>query len=453
MDRTSRWPLLVAIALGVDLALLLVLSFDELADLLSGRLSASAMTSLIGLAWSIVVGVGAVSLVRALTRSRAALSRREEVLSATALTAHDWLWEIDLDDRFTFSNASVRDLLGYRPEELLRTSAMELLYDDASREEVRRIKAEGPLPWQQNELAWRHRDGHPVWLTGRAVPLHDERGRTVGYRGARQEVSPHAEVSRTSVARQRVTQLLKTGAVSVALQPIVDVNTGEMVGAEALARFEDGRSPDLWFRDADDCGLTRRLDELCFLSALPMLSVLPQPVYLSVNANPELLLDPNFRHQLQSLLKSNGTSLDRLVVEITEHARVGNYDDLNTAIADMRAHGARFAIDDTGAGYASLNHVLRLKPDIIKLDRELITHLNEDRARRALVTALVLLALEVGASVTGEGVETADQLDTLATLGVDHAQGYLLAIPTTDPSAWEEWTHRKWSSDPHHPVA
>ena len=103
----------------------------------------------------------------------------------------------------------------------------------------------------------------------------------------------------------------------------------------------------------------------------------------------------------------------------------------------------RFAIDDTGAGYASLSHVLRLNPDIIKLDRDLITNLHADRARRSLVTALVLLALDVGAAVTGEGVESRGQLETLADLGVDHAQGYLLARPTTDAARWQEWWNRR----------
>jgi EAL domain-containing protein (putative c-di-GMP-specific phosphodiesterase class I) len=96
----------------------------------------------------------------------------------------------------------------------------------------------------------------------------------------------------------------------------------------------------------------------------------------------------------------------------------------------------RLAVDDTGAGYASLNHVLQVRPDIIKLDRTLIAGLTEDRARRSLVTALVLLGLDIGASLTGEGTETLQQLDALNTLGVEHAQGYALARPTTDRQMW-----------------
>ena len=140
----------------------------------------------------------------------------------------------------------------------------------------------------------------------------------------------------------------------------------------------------------------------------------------------------------------SGRPLDRLIVEITEHSRVGDYDHFDEALDSLRRVGVRFAVDDTGAGYSSLNHVLRLRPDVIKLDRDLISDLGHDGARRALVTALVLLAVEVGASVTGEGVETPVQLDALHDLGVQHAQGYLLATPTTDTAAWRAWSSRTW---------
>jgi len=113
-------------------------------------------------------------------------------------------------------------------------------------------------------------------------------------------------------------------------------------------------------------------------------------------------------------------------------------------LAPARERGVRLAVDDTGAGYASLNHVLQLRPDIIKIDRSLITGLSSDPARRSLVTALVLLALDLGASVTAEGVETPQELETLASLGVDDAQGYLLARPTTNALRWRHWYDRNW---------
>jgi EAL domain-containing protein (putative c-di-GMP-specific phosphodiesterase class I) len=126
---------------------------------------------------------------------------------------------------------------------------------------------------------------------------------------------------------------------------------------------------------------------------------------------------------------------------------VADYGALKEALVPLRNHGVRFAIDDTGAGYASLNHVLQLSPDIIKLDRTLLTDLENDRARRSLITALALVALEIGASVTGEGVERSDQRETLALLGVDHAQGFLFSPPTIDHRNWQAWRQPWWTPD------
>jgi EAL domain-containing protein (putative c-di-GMP-specific phosphodiesterase class I) len=127
---------------------------------------------------------------------------------------------------------------------------------------------------------------------------------------------------------------------------------------------------------------------------------------------------------------------------------VGCYADLQRALSELRGRGVRVAVDDTGAGYASLSHVLQLRPSIIKIDRSLITDLSTDRARRSLVTALVLLGLDLGATVTGEGIETLDERSTLADLGVGFGQGYLFARPSTNRSDWQQWASRNWLSGP-----
>jgi EAL domain-containing protein (putative c-di-GMP-specific phosphodiesterase class I) len=109
-----------------------------------------------------------------------------------------------------------------------------------------------------------------------------------------------------------------------------------------------------------------------------------------------------------------------------------------------RERGLRLALDDAGAGYASFSHVLKLRPDIIKLDRSLVTGIDDDGARRAFVTAIAVLALEMQAQVTAEGVETTSQLDVLRCLGVDTVQGYLLARPTLDRTRLRAWGDRDW---------
>lgn len=255
-------------------------------------------------------------------------------------------------------------------------------------------------------------------------------------RQLRRHVGPDpSALANHEAARHRIDHVLQRHALDVALQPIVDLTTGRLAGVEGLARFRDGRQPDLWLAEAADTGQSMMLDRLAFGTAVKLLPRLPSSCYLSVNATPELIL----HGQLNESLAKQRVPLDRLVIEVTEHVKVSSYSDLHNCLAPLRERGVRLAIDDTGAGYASFNHVLQLKPDVIKIDRSLIANITDDAARRSLVTALVLLALDLGATVTAEGVETASELQTLATLGVDCAQGFLLARPSLDHARWRRW--------------
>ena len=257
---------------------------------------------------------------------------------------------------------------------------------------------------------------------------------------ARRQLRWHLGTDRSSLAaheaaRHRIDHVLQRQDLDIALQPVIDLTTGRLVGTEALARFRDGRPPDIWLAEATETGQSLLLDQLAFVSAVKLLSRLPANCYLSVNATPELIL----HGRLDECLAKMRLPLTRLVIEVTEHAKVRSYGELLTCLAPLRERGVRLAIDDTGAGYASFNHVLQLRPDVIKIDRSLIANITDDAARRSLVTALVLLALDLGASVTAEGVETSSELRTLATLGVDCGQGYLLARPSLDHARWGRW--------------
>lgn len=438
------WLYLLAAALVADFLLSGTAQVSELGTAHGGERWHEDVVAAAGLLVRAVAVVAGLGLARAFVRGRKELERSDQVVAAAASMSHDWLWESDETGRLTYSSPGVTALLGYHPDELLGRPSTDLLHDDAGREEMQRVFVSaraGRTGWDHRVATWRHRDGSPVELHGAAVALKDRKGRVVGYRGARRPSSEEDLTRRVfDEKRRRIDAVIAGHDVRMALQPLVSLVTGEVAGVEALARFGDGRGPDQWFREAQECGRVRELDELTFSSALELFEQLPASVYLSVNATPALLVGPGFCQALAS----SRLPLDRLVIEITEHDRVPDYAALNSALSCLRQCGVRFAIDDTGAGYASLNHVLQLRPDIIKLDRGLILDLEEDPARRSLVTALVLLALEIGASVTGEGVETADQLQALSTLGVDHAQGYLLSRPCTDQEEWASWWQRRW---------
>lgn len=226
-------------------------------------------------------------------------------------------------------------------------------------------------------------------------------------------------------ARQRIERAIRRGAVHVVGQPIVNIQTGQVVGVEALARFPKRpyRTPDLWFAEAHAVGLGVDLELLAIRSALSVLDRLPTQMYLAVNAGPLTICD----ERLTSLLVA--TQPDRIVLELTEHTAVGDYAPLLSSLTRLRRAGVRLAVDDTGSGISSLAHVLRLAPDVVKLDRALTMGIDQDPARRSLGAALVSFAGDIQAKVVAEGVETPSELDTLRRLGITLVQGYYLARP------------------------
>jgi EAL domain-containing protein (putative c-di-GMP-specific phosphodiesterase class I) len=220
------------------------------------------------------------------------------------------------------------------------------------------------------------------------------------------------------------------------LQPIVDLATGRTIAAEGLTRFtatspacEGGRSPAQWFDDAARLGLR---DELELASAGAVLDLLedavPPGLAVTVNLGPSAMVGD----QLGGLLAER--PLDRIVVEVTEHSPVADYDLLARTLQPYRDQGLRLAVDDAGAGYASLRHVLAVRPDFIKVDMALVRGSDADLARRTLLTVLARFAEATSCRLLAEGVETAGELRAVRSCGVHLGQGYLLGRPERSPS-------------------
>lgn len=236
-----------------------------------------------------------------------------------------------------------------------------------------------------------------------------------------------AERRRAEALRQserRIERVLAEDLLSMVFQPIVSLVDGRLVGVEALARFEaePRRSPNEWFAEANAVGRGVDLELHAVRCALAQLDELGFGAYMSVNTSPATI-----GPRLTSLLA--GFPGRRIVLELTEHSEVGDYEALVDGLVPSRRQGIRVAADDTGAGYSGLQHLLRLRPDVIKLDIGLTRHIDEDPARRALASALVTFAAEIGAVLVAEGVETVGELRALRTLGIPAAQGYRLAKP------------------------
>lgn len=236
---------------------------------------------------------------------------------------------------------------------------------------------------------------------------------------------------------RRIDEVIRAGDLTIAFQPVVNARDMRVVGVEALARFGGDPliTPLQWFSDAELVDRALQLDLLAVRSTLDAAAGLPPDVYVAVNVSPATFAS----NALLGELRSTQIQPDRLVLEVTEHSSIEDYAPLIQARMRLREHGIRLAVDDAGAGYASFRHIVALAPDIIKIDRAIVSGVDHDTARSALVGAMVTFARSSGATVVAEGVETASELACLASLGVDTLQGHLTGMPTSAPADWSNW--------------
>jgi len=222
--------------------------------------------------------------------------------------------------------------------------------------------------------------------------------------------------------QDEVDAIIASHAFYPVFQPVVDLATGKPVGYEALTRFKDGTRPDLAFLAADKVGMMVKLETATLREQIKQARYLPEGAWLSLN------ISPAFAIALIPLLDIMAESDRDIVLEITEHAEIADYPRLMAALDQVR-HLARLAVDDAGAGYAGLRHILELRPQFVKLDISLVRNVDTDPARQAMVIGMTHFAVNVGCDLIAEGIETANELTALKLLGVAFGQGYLLGRP------------------------
>lgn len=223
-------------------------------------------------------------------------------------------------------------------------------------------------------------------------------------------------------ARQRIAQVIEQVAFQTVFQPIVFMATSEVVGYEALTRFQDQTPPDVVFAEARRVGLEQELELATMRVARDAAGGLPPSAFLSLNASPGLILAGGAVSEL-----IGGIPRD-VVVEVTEHESIADYAALRAALVGLRPD-VRLAVDDAGAGVANFQHLVGLRPQYIKVDAGLVRGVDGDPSRQALIVALLHFAGATGAEVIAEGIETDAELAVLRRLGVGLGQGYLLARP------------------------
>ena len=231
-------------------------------------------------------------------------------------------------------------------------------------------------------------------------------------------------VERTEAGRGRdhIADVIARGAFGPVFQPIVDLRRDEIVGYEALTRFTDGTNPEVLFVEAAAVGLGVELEMATLQAALAASNALPQSAWLNLNATPELIVAGE---PLRTLLAGSSR---RIVLEVTEHTAITDYPAFRAAMAALGPN-VEFAVDDAGTGFASLRHIVELRPAFVKLDRSLIAGVESDDARQAMIVGLCHFASVTGCRLIVEGIETDSELSVLRDLALELGQGYLLGRP------------------------
>ncbi len=231
-------------------------------------------------------------------------------------------------------------------------------------------------------------------------------------------------------ARERLRDLIVHRQLSTVFQPILQMPGSNVKAYEALIRGPAGSelaNPATLFSMANHVGLVSELDRACCAVNFASAATLPPGALLFANVVPSLINDPNFRRWVVEQSRQVGAG--RIVLEINEGTAIRNYEYLVEGISDLRKGGIRVAVDDLGAGYANLDHVLRLKPDFLKLDISLVRGVNQSRVKQALISSMLSVGRAADATVIAEGIENKEEYEALVDLGVPWGQGFLFARP------------------------
>ena len=224
-------------------------------------------------------------------------------------------------------------------------------------------------------------------------------------------------------------------------EPQVDLVTGELVGFEALARWNHTLSgiimPDVFIPVAEDIGVIGRLSEQVMRQAFRYAACWDPTIKLSVNVSPAMLGDPWLAQKIVRLLQETGFPASRLVIEITESSLFADIDQARTIVTSLKNQGIRLALDDFGTGFSSLSHLRTLPFDVIKIDRSFVATIRRDRESAAIVRAVTTLATALNVPVTVEGIEDAATHTAVLGMGCRVGQGWYFGKPMTGEQAGE----------------
>lgn len=241
----------------------------------------------------------------------------------------------------------------------------------------------------------------------------------------------------TRRSRNRIEAILADKMLMTAFQPIRRLPEGHVIGVEALTRFvsDDGASADHWFNEAESVGLGTDLELAALHRALAAAQAVPDHMFIALNLTPATCADP----RIPGLLEHSQLAMNRMVIDLNGAVPLEQYPTLTAAIAPLRRRGLRIAVNGAEVGFTSMDQVLELHPDVIKLDRSFIAGIGDSPGQRLRAAAMAELARYVDAVIGAQGVETPEELEAVTELGVTAAQGYLLGRPSVHPLDWNAW--------------
>jgi PAS domain S-box-containing protein len=332
------------------------------------------------------------------------------------------------DGTYKYVSAAARELLGYEPSELTGTWAYDYFHpDDVSRISLAHQSILGGAPYTV-AYRMRRKSGEWLWVETTTRVIVDDEREPVEILCSTRAIESRQTIERITSEEhaqwlERIREVLRDESIDIVFQPVLELESGEPIAVEALSRFpgDPSLTPDRWFGQAWEVGLGVPLELLALRRAASALPQLPADIGLSVNASPPTVASEAFLRCFEAT--------DRVTVELTEHLQIQDYKSFASALHPMRQAGGQVAIDDFGAGYASLRHILRLRPEWIKLDISLTERIDEHPMAHAMAGALASFAKDVGLQVVAEGIETEEELDALTDVGFRYGQGFYFGVP------------------------
>lgn len=232
---------------------------------------------------------------------------------------------------------------------------------------------------------------------------------------------------------QEFREIVDTRKLGVVYQPIVNLNTGDILAWESLTRGPDNsrfKSPVVLFDYADEMDQVFELEKACREIAVRNIGELGEEQYVFMNIHPRSLIDPDFSPgETIRLLKSQGLKPSDVVLEVTERHSIQDFALFHRTLRHYRDQGFKVAVDDVGTGYSGLWSIAEIKPDYLKVDMELVRGIDKNPVKRALLETFVTFSENIGCRLIAEGIEDEKELSTLIRIGVHYGQGYFLGRP------------------------